>query len=151
MGWSIPKLRLRVMGFPRGRSSSSMEEGDRSTLRVATTALEYPRRHDEEVAESGGTSSRFVMLFTIIQNRSTIHLPPRYRRHDQSSNQTHVRNENETNNHCNLLISLTFSASAQLPIQKSVDNRLEHEDEVAIMQLNRHIFIRIDSRILDQQ
>ena len=53
---SYRKLRIRdSWDFPEAGAAAAWKKGDRSTLRVATTALEsIPRRHDEEVANSNG-------------------------------------------------------------------------------------------------
>jgi len=77
------KLRIRdSWDFPEAGAAAAWKKGDRTTLRVATTALEsIPRRHDEEVAESNGDIK--AICDAIFRNTKPVNntaLPPRYRR-----------------------------------------------------------------------
>ena len=77
------KLRLRESwDFPEAGAAAAWKKGDRSTLRVATTALEsIPRRHDEEVAESGGDIKSICdAVYNNTKPVNNTSLPPRYRR-----------------------------------------------------------------------
>ena len=80
---SYRKLRLReTWDFPEAGAAAAWRKGDRSTLRVATTALEsIPRRHDDEVAEANGDSK--AICDAVYKNTKPVNntsLPPRYRR-----------------------------------------------------------------------
>ena len=80
---SYRKLRLRESwDFPEAGAAAAWKKGDRSTLRVATTALEsIPRRHDEEVAESGGDIKSICdAVYNNTKPVNNTSLPPRYRR-----------------------------------------------------------------------
>ena len=80
---SYRKLRLReTWDFPEAGAAAAWRKGDRSTLRVATTALEsIPRRHDDEVAEANGDIK--AICDAVYKNTKPVNntsLPPRYRR-----------------------------------------------------------------------
>ena len=80
---SYRKLRLReTWDFPEAGAAAAWRKGDRSTLRVATTALEsIPRRHDDEVAEANGDIK--AICDAVYNNTKPVNntsLPPRYRR-----------------------------------------------------------------------
>ena len=80
---SYRKLRLRESwDFPEAGAAAAWKKGDRSTLRVATTALEsIPRRHDDEVADAGGNVKE--ICDAVYKNTKPVNntsLPPRYRR-----------------------------------------------------------------------
>ena len=80
---SYRKLRLReTWDFPEAGAAAAWRKGDRSTLRVATTALEsIPRRHDDEVAEANGDIK--TICDAVYKNTKPVNntsLPPRYRR-----------------------------------------------------------------------
>ena len=80
---SYRKLRLRESwDFPEAGAAAAWKKGDRSTLRVATTALEsVRRRHDEEVAESSGdVKSICDAVYNNTKPVNNTSLPPRYRR-----------------------------------------------------------------------
>ena len=77
------KLRLRdTWDFPEAGAAAAWKKGDRSTLRVATTALEsIPRRHDTEVAESNGDVKAICdAVYNSTKPVNNTSLPPRYRR-----------------------------------------------------------------------
>ena len=77
------KLRIRdSWDFPEAGAAAAWKKGDRTTLRVATTALEsIPRRHDEEVAESNGDVKAICdAIFRTTKPVNNTALPPRYRR-----------------------------------------------------------------------
>lgn len=77
------KLRLRdTWDFPEAGAAAAWKKGDRSTLRVATTALEsIPRRHDTEVAESNGDVKAICdAVYKSTKPVNNTSLPPRYRR-----------------------------------------------------------------------
>ena len=77
------KLRIRdSWDFPEAGAAAAWLKGDRSTLRVATTALEsIPRRHDDEVAESNGDVKAICdAIFRTTKPVNNTALPPRYRR-----------------------------------------------------------------------
>ena len=77
------KLRLRdTWDFPEAGAAAAWRKGDRSTLRVATTALEsIPRRHDTEVAESNGDVKAICdAVYKSTKPVNNTSLPPRYRR-----------------------------------------------------------------------
>ena len=63
-------------------AAAAWKKGDRSTLRVATTALEsIPRRHDTEVAESNGDVKAICdAVYNSTKPVNNTSLPPRYRR-----------------------------------------------------------------------
>ena len=80
---SYRKLRLReTWDFPEAGAAAAWRKGDKSTLRVATTALEsIPRRHDDEVAEANGDIK--AICDAVYKNTKPVNntsLPPRYRR-----------------------------------------------------------------------
>ena len=80
---SYRKLRLRESwDFPEAGAAVAWKKGDRSTLRVATTALEsIPRRHDKEVADANGDVK--AICDAVHKNTKPVNntsLPPRYRR-----------------------------------------------------------------------
>ena len=81
---SYRKLRLRELwDFPEAGKQAAWKKGDRPTPRVATTALEsIPRRHDEEVADSGGDIK--AICDAVYNNtkpvNNTSRFLPRYRR-----------------------------------------------------------------------
>ena len=80
---SYRKLRLReTWDFPEAGAAAAWKKDDRSTLRVATTALEsIPRRHDDEVAEANGDIK--AICDAVYKNTKPVNntsLPPRYRR-----------------------------------------------------------------------
>lgn len=80
---SYRKLRLRESwDFPEAGAAAAWKKGDRSTLRVATTALEsIPRRHDKEVADANGDVK--AICDAVHKNTKPVNntsLPPRYRR-----------------------------------------------------------------------
>ena len=62
--------------------AAAWKKNDRSTLRLATTALEsIPRRHDEEVSQSNGDISQLSnAVFRVVKPVNNTSLPPRYRR-----------------------------------------------------------------------
>ena len=76
----IRKQDSESQGFPEAEHAA-WKKGDKSTLRVATTALEsIPRRHDEEVAESGEIKSICDAVYNNTKPVNNTSLPPRYRR-----------------------------------------------------------------------
>ena len=80
---SYRKLRIRdSWDFPEAGAAAAWKKGDRSTLRVATTALEsIPRRHDEEVANSNGDVKTICdAIYDSTKPVNNTALPPRYRR-----------------------------------------------------------------------
>ena len=80
---SYRKLRIRdSWDFPEAGAAAAWKKGDRSTLRVATTALEsIPRRHDEEVANSNGDVKTICdAIYDSTKSVNNTALPPRYRR-----------------------------------------------------------------------
>ena len=80
---SYRKLRVRESwDFPEAGAAAAWKKGDRSTLRVATTALEsIPRRHDEEVANSNGDVKAICdAIYKSTKPVNNTALPPRYRR-----------------------------------------------------------------------
>ena len=80
---SYQKLRVRdTWDFPEAGAAAAWKKGDRSTLRVATTALEsIPRRHDKEVSDSNGdVKSICDSVFRNTKPVNNTSLPPRYRR-----------------------------------------------------------------------
>jgi 4-hydroxybenzoyl-CoA reductase subunit beta len=77
------KLRVRESwDFPEAGAAAAWKKGDRSTLRVATTALEsIPRRHDEEVAISNGDVKAICnAIYDSTKPVNNTALPPRSRR-----------------------------------------------------------------------
>ena len=80
---SYRKLRVRESwDFPEAGVAAAWKNGDRSTMRIATTALEsIPRRHDEEVAESNGDVKAMAdAIYASTKPVNNTALPPRYRR-----------------------------------------------------------------------
>jgi 4-hydroxybenzoyl-CoA reductase subunit beta len=80
---SYQKLRVRESwDFPEAGVAAAWKKNDRSTLRLATTALEsIPRRHDEEVSQSNGDISQLSdAVFRVVKPVNNTSLPPRYRR-----------------------------------------------------------------------
>ncbi len=80
---SYRKLRVRESwDFPEAGVAAAWKNGDRSTMRIATTALEsIPRRHDEEVAASNGDVKAMAdAIFASTKPVNNTALPPRYRR-----------------------------------------------------------------------
>jgi 4-hydroxybenzoyl-CoA reductase subunit beta len=80
---SYQKLRVRESwDFPEAGVAAAWKDGDRSTLRLATTALEsIPRRHDEQVAESSGDIKALAdAVYKEVKPVNNTALPPRYRR-----------------------------------------------------------------------
>ena len=80
---SYQKLRVRESwDFPEAGVAAAWKKKDRSTLRLATTALEsIPRRHDEEVSQSNGDISQLSdAVFRVVKPVNNTSLPPRYRR-----------------------------------------------------------------------
>ncbi|MDP6869155.1 MAG: FAD binding domain-containing protein [Candidatus Poseidoniaceae archaeon] len=80
---SYQKLRVRESwDFPEAGVAAAWKKGDRSTLRVATTALEsIPRMHNEEVAKSDGNIALLSdEIFRSVKPVNNTSLPPRYRR-----------------------------------------------------------------------
>ena len=80
---SYQKLRVRESwDFPEAGVAAAWKKNDRSTLRLATTALEsIPRRHDEEVSKSNGDISQLSdAVFRVVKPVNNTSLPPRYRR-----------------------------------------------------------------------
>ena len=80
---SYQKLRVRESwDFPEAGVAAAWKNNDRSTLRLATTALEsIPRRHDEEVSKSNGDISQLSdAVFRVVKPVNNTSLPPRYRR-----------------------------------------------------------------------
>ena len=80
---SYQKLRVRESwDFPEAGAAVAWKKGDRSTLKVATTALEsIPRRHDEEVANSNGDVKEICdAIYKSTKPVNNTALPPRYRR-----------------------------------------------------------------------
>ncbi len=77
------KLRVRESwDFPEAGVAAAWKKGSRSTLRVATTALEsIPRLHLEEVSQAGGDiASIAANIFENVKPVNNTSLPPRYRR-----------------------------------------------------------------------
>ena len=80
---SYHKLRVRESwDFPEAGVAAAWKTDDRSTLRVATTALEsIPRRHDEQVEQAQGDIKQLAQLiFKMVKPVNNTTLPPRYRR-----------------------------------------------------------------------
>ncbi|MGY8754276.1 MAG: FAD binding domain-containing protein [Candidatus Poseidoniales archaeon] len=80
---SYHKLRVRESwDFPEAGVAAAWKSDDRSTLRVATTALEsIPRRHDEQVEQAQGDIKQLAQLiFKTVKPVNNTSLPPRYRR-----------------------------------------------------------------------
>jgi len=80
---SYQKLRVRESwDFPEAGVAAAWKEGEKSTLRLATTALEsIPRRHDEQVAESAGDIKALAdAVYKEVKPVNNTALPPRYRR-----------------------------------------------------------------------
>jgi 4-hydroxybenzoyl-CoA reductase subunit beta len=80
---SYHKLRVRESwDFPEAGVAAAWKTDDRSTLRVATTALEsIPRRHDEQVEQAQGDIKQLAQLiFKTVKPVNNTSLPPRYRR-----------------------------------------------------------------------
>ena len=80
---SYRKLRVRESwDFPEAGVAAAWKNGDRSTMRIATTALEsIPRRHDEEVAASNGDVKAMAdAIYASTKPVNNTALPPRYRR-----------------------------------------------------------------------
>ena len=80
---SYRKLRVRESwDFPEAGVAAAWKKGDRSTIRIATTALEsIPRRHDEEVATSNGDVKAMAdAIYASTKPVNNTALPPRYRR-----------------------------------------------------------------------
>tara|TARA_B100000287_G_scaffold432070_1_gene490599 strand:+ start:462 stop:1406 length:945 start_codon:yes stop_codon:yes gene_type:complete len=80
---SYQKLRVRdSWDFPEAGVAAAWKSGDRSTLRVATTALEsIPRRHDTEVTSANGDIKVLAdSIFKEVKPVNNTALPPRYRR-----------------------------------------------------------------------
>ena len=77
------KLRVRESwDFPEAGVAAAWKKGDRSSLRVATTALEsIPRLHNEEVETSNGDIQDLAnLIFDAVKPVNNTSLPPRYRR-----------------------------------------------------------------------
>lgn len=80
---SYQKLRVRESwDFPEAGVAAAWKNDDRSTLRLATTALEsIPRRHDEEVSQSKGDIKALCnAVYEVVKPVNNTSLPPRYRR-----------------------------------------------------------------------
>jgi len=77
------KLRLRESwDFPEAGVAAAWVQGDKTTMRVATTALEsIPRLHEEEVASCEGDITKLAnTIFANVKPVNNTSLPPRYRR-----------------------------------------------------------------------
>lgn len=80
---SYQKLRVRESwDFPEAGVAAAWVQGDKTTMRVATTALEsIPRLHEEEVASCEGDITKLAnTIYANVKPVNNTSLPPRYRR-----------------------------------------------------------------------